>query len=182
MTLQDEVRAAQSAEFDGKEGSEEAKAATLALYDAVDALSPEQRSLLVMECSVKIKSAVTTLAKDPENGIAIAMGTHVLIALVGYVTALGREAEGYTSTGDRKVDAVIESVHDCVTANVLSLMDPDTREKAVAAKAALDARIEAGEDPQAVYDELVGASGHVHTVNAAAPAAVKEEVSTGLYL
>lgn len=171
---------------------------TLALYDGLDALSPEQRTLFISQA---LSLSVVTL-KEMIDGVAngepiaataaYAMILNGLVAMSGYLNAVTREEAEYTVTGDSKVQALLDRLKDAVSASVLSDHTPEEVERVKGVSARVQARM--AEDPTLDFATVVAeeaeAAGMGDLVKAAnehkAPAARQtngtEDKPYGMYL
>lgn len=136
--------------------------ATIDLYDKVEALNSDQRSLLlgltVQAVQNGLRDILTEGSVTPRQRATIVL----LDALVGsalYTSALDREAEGRTTLEDSKVSDVFDAVHNAVREAAGANISPEKRAKIEAAAAELQRRIQAGEDPDKVIAEVAKDAG-----------------------
>lgn len=164
------------------------------LYDSVDALTPEQKTLLIREALVKVSQLAEGMKETRHEPTRIAYGVlaHGVIALAGYAIEQFREEQGLDSvTGDKRVDKVLDGVKDLVHLYASAAMSPEESALADEIKTAVGARVEAGEDfEEAMAEELAKREDRLRAAMAShgeAPAAKAEEVPSryngdGLYL
>lgn len=134
----------------------------LALYDQIEALNADQRSLMV---SLVLQS-VTTGLRSLREELEVTPGANAtfvmmegLLGAAEYGSALEREAAGFTSTGDGKVTDVFDSVREVIKEAVGGHLSPEKRAKIEETAKRVQARIKAGEDPEKVVREEAEASG-----------------------
>lgn len=193
-TIREETREAQRAEFE-KRNDERAvpdMEATLAIYDYVDALTPDQRSLLVQKLLSGAHQHLSDSAEAADNPLILAGHLQVgsaLIALAGYVTASEREDAGWTSTGDKAVTEVLTKFGEVLKAQVQSMLNPEQQKIATEVIAAAQARSEKGEKYEdALFDEVekrreaLAAAGIREDGSVAAAAPAASTGSFGMYL
>lgn len=151
MTVRERARKAQEAHFAGHDevDSTEVASATEALYDKIDALSPEKKSLLITSCLGDLQRILS----GADLGSVQGMLSTALIGVAGYANESSREAEGWTSTGDIAVDEVLDSVQELLSLSVKAQIGPERLAVMDAAAARVKARVAAGEDFATVVAE-----------------------------
>lgn len=147
MNVKDEARAAQAAFLEAS-GDAELTKLTFDLYDSVDNLDDNQRSLLVSVFLSKVHDFLLS-AEGAMAGYATS-----LVAIAGYANQINYEAAGNTATGDRAVDAVTEKVQATLRQAALSGLSDEDKARAQAIGEEIRARVEAGEDPVAVHEDV----------------------------
>lgn len=176
MNMKDEVREAQTKQFEEGNEPEEVRRQTFALYDSVDALSNEKRRLLVDNCLALIQQLGTELAQNTDTGQRVVLHTtlHALTALAGYANGLIREALDETSLGDKVVTETLDAVRTLVRTTLIETLDDDHRDMAKSVEPLIRKRIEAGEDYEVVTRDEIAKYRAVHP----SPATVPGEVVT----
>lgn len=189
-TVQEAIRKAQTTQFEQDATlPEELKTESLALYDSIDALSPAQKSLLVDNALVCVRTAIEALAtsEDPSEVRAMAIAASGFVAVAGYANALVREAAGDTSTGDSKVSAVLAATQSVMRNCAKTGMTEEEVEIAKAVGQTVKARVDAGEQFETVLHEEVAKFREAHPdfdiePVAAASAEEDEPPLPGMYL
>lgn len=189
QSIKDKAREAQMKSF-GAEADERLLGAAKALYDNVDALTPEQKTLLVREALVKVSGLIEAIKDTPHTPTRVAYAAlgHAVVALAGYAIEEYREEQEFNVTGDRRVDAVLDGVKDLISLYAEVTMSPEENALAEEIKNAVHARVEAGEDfEDAMAEELAKREDRVRAVTNKVPAAKVEETPSrysgdGLYL
>lgn len=159
MTVKEDVRASQTEQFDrfGEEGKP-VLTEVLNLYDKIDALTPDQRSLLAITALGGVSAQLRKmLAHVNDPGSVHGFGTIAvgLCALAGYATEVSREESGATSTGDSRVEDVLEAYADILKAQSRLLLPPHLAKIGDEVVAQAHARESRGEDfEEALLDEL----------------------------
>lgn len=182
-SIKDRAREAQAARLGDDEALIEA---TQALYDSVDSLTTDQKTLLVREALHKVSGLIDLMGRAPSAGALAGYAAvgHAITALAGYAIEEFREGEGFTSTGDVKVTKAIDGVKHLLGLYAESQMTPEQRALSQKIKDAVDARVEAGEEfDAAMSDELRKHGREVAEVEA--PAASTGKVARpddGMYL
>lgn len=157
--IRERARALQDQHYAENGEGDGSKARELAgrLYDEIDALSGDQRGLLVTESAGLTKGVLQQIlgAKDPSQVHALALIGLGLLGVTCYANESNREDAGQTSNGDRLVDEVLETVREMVHEQTGELLSPEQRRLAEEVNEAIQARVAAGEDPeQAITAEL----------------------------
>lgn len=172
-SIKDRAREAQAAHLGEHEGAEELIAATAALYASVDDLSVDQKTLLVRNAIQRASGLLDLMAHAPNPGVTAGYAAvgHATLAVAGYAVEEYREGLGFTSTGDRKVDDVLDGVKGLLGKFAEMNMTPEQRDLSDRIRAAVDKRVEAGEEfSDAMSDELRKHKREVAEVEAEAPA------------
>jgi hypothetical protein len=157
MTIQNRAREAQAENLSGLgEAAEAIIAETEALYDSVDALTDDQKMLLVRSALVRLSSLFDMISNAPSQGAVVGFSVvgHAVTALAGYAIEDLRERAGQTATGDRKVDEALDSVKTLLGKFAESQMSPEQR--AIADK--IKSRVNSGEDMHEVMEEMIPAA------------------------
>jgi hypothetical protein len=175
-SIREQAREQQTEHFGeaGDLASEALQAQTLALSDAIDALSTEQRTLLIGSCAAKLGAIVRNSLDGPSS-----MAGSCLVGVMNYANETAREDAGYTSTGDRAVDNILVQMHEMVAAQMAAIVGEDRMAEMDAAAARVKERVAAGEDfDTAAADEasklgfdLDPETGQVRPAKVEAPAA-----------
>lgn len=184
-SIKDRAREAQVAHLG--EGSEELIEMTTALYDSVDGLTDEQKTLLVREAIHRASALLDMIAHTDNPGARAGYAAvgHATLAVAGYAIEEYRESQGSTVTGDRKVTEVLDGVKGLLGKFAELSMTPEQRELSERIRKAVDLRVQAGEDfDRAMSDELRKNAREVAEVEAPAASQGKEEgrYDTGMYL
>lgn len=156
-TIQERAREAQQKVLSANGSSDTLLVATQDLYDKVDALTPEQKTLLVREALVKASSLMEAVAEAPAREVRAAYGAlgHAVLAIAGYAIEDYREGLDFNVTGDRRVDTILEGVKDLMHQFAESSMSAEENDLAEEIKSSVRERVEAGEDFHAVMaDEI----------------------------
>lgn len=175
MTVQDEVRAEQEAEFEAMGASETVREMTRALYANIDAMNDEQRRLLVAESLAKANQTVQQAGSSPAMGAGLLMLASGLIAIAGYTTTIMAEQAGDTSTGDKKVDETLLLFRDLAKETASEHMSPEQRQRAEELAKRVNARVANGEDVESAIQAEKAAQAEV-------PVAKTSGEGYGLYL
>lgn len=165
-TIQERAREAQ-AHVLGASGNDALLQATKDLYDKVDALSPEQKTLLVREALVKASGLMEAVKDAPSREVRGAYGAlgHAVLAIAGYAIENYREGLDFQVTGDRRVDTIIDGVKDLMHQFAASTMSEEENALADTIREAVAARVEAGEDFETVMaEELAKHDGEIKAV------------------
>lgn len=167
------AREAQFSQF--SDDDVEGKRLVSAIYDGVDAMDDNQKTLLIRNALSLAHNAVVQAANgDPASAAFSAMTTGGLLAIAGYANETIREAAGQTSTGDVAVEDVIDNFRLLVRTMAESQMTDEQKATAEDARR----RIEAGEDPQKVLADVM----RREKAGAGAAPTTDNEESHGLYL
>jgi hypothetical protein len=134
----------------------------LALYDQIEALSTDQRSLMIALVLQSVEQGLRHLRDEVEvtpaaNATLMVLGG--IVAAAEYGISLEREAAGFTSTGDGKVTDVFETTQNVVRETVGANIPPEKRAKIEAVTRRIQERIKAGDDPETVVREEAEGSG-----------------------
>jgi len=175
MSVQEEVRAEQEAEFEAMGANETVRELTRTLYANIDAMTDEQKRLLVAESLAKASQTVQQAGSNPTMAAGLLMLTNGLIAIAGYTTTVMAEAAGDTSTGDKKVDETLLLFRDLAKETAAGNMSPEQRRRAEELAERVQARIAQGED----VDEAIRAE---KAAQAEVPVAKTSGEGYGLYL
>jgi len=175
MSVQEEVRAEQEAEFEAMGANETVRELTRTLYANIDAMTDEQKRLLVAESLAKASQTVQQAGSNPTMAAGLLMLTNGLIAIAGYTTTVMAEAAGDTSTGDKKVDETLLLFRDLAKETAAGNMSPEQRRRAEELAERVQARIAQGED----VDEAIRAERAAQTE---VPVAKTSGEGYGLYL
>lgn len=185
-TIQERARDAQIKALGAHGGNDALLQATKDLYDKVDALSLEQKTLLVREALVKASGLLEAIKDAPSREVRNAYGAlgHAVLAVAGYAIEDYRENLDFNVTGDRRVDAVIDGVKDLLHQFAASTMSEEENALADTIRDAVAARVEAGEDFETVMAEEI--KKHGDAIKAVESHKVEETPSRysgdGLYL
>jgi hypothetical protein len=120
---------------------------TIGVYDQIDNLDAEKRSLLIRDLLGKLGG----LARDLDDITERAVFTATL-GIANYTNEVGREAGSMTSTGDRAVDSILEDISSMLAAQFKALLG-GAAPLVEAAADRVKARVEAGEDFEVVAAE-----------------------------
>ena len=157
MSVSEDVRAAQRKQFEQDGLPESAAESTFALYDQLDALSSDQRSLVVdhaLAMAQNIGQELITVA-DENQRLLLHTGLHALIAVAGYCNSIAREESNWTSLSDKKVADVLDAVRDLIRETATSALPEDQQELIAAVAPSIKQRVAAGEDYETVaMDEV----------------------------
>lgn len=157
-----------------------------AIYDGMDEMNHEQKTLLVTTVVSGLSTLLKQMAGQADNPMidAFAELGHGLLAMAGYVNESMREEAGYTSTGDSKVDNLLADFQSLIQERSEAGFSPEEKALAEPIKARLEQRLAegmpVGEAMRRAHEELTEARTHLE-----APAAkTSEEASPGygLYL
>lgn len=160
----------------------EVAAITARLYDGVDAMSADQRSLLAREVLGRLHSLVFAMAEQFPQTSGIAQVASALTGIGGYAVESQREKDGLTSTSDRAVEAVLDDVRELLRASAVAQWggDPDQM-NAITEK--VQQRVAAGESFDAVVADEMNKAGLGEHVPAKMRATGQEaRPDDGLYL
>lgn len=178
---------AEQAEALSKMGADpEFVALVQSVYDDMDALSTEQKTLLVRLVLQGTSAMFQQISESfPDNPILHAYATlaHGLIALGGYTIEAIRDEAEYTATGDSKVQDVLDKFETVMQKKGTQGMPSGLEERLNPIKDRMDERIKGGmpvaeavakavEETNAVRAEFEGAA-------PAVPQAKSEEASPG---
>lgn len=168
------ARARQAEELSKFRHSEELAAETTKLYDAVDALQPIQKRLLVRNLLVVTSSLAVQAVRHPELIPSVRMG----IGLLGYINELDRAFAGETLTEDVALipaQEALDSIHHLL---ILEQMRPDEETEALALREEVNRREAAGEDVNSIAEDIASRlyAQQQHPSNGSSDA------PTGLYL
>lgn len=148
--IRERVRALQESHYAESEVNEGSKAREIAarLYDEIDALSAQQRALLVTESAGLAKGALSSIlsSKDPSQVYAMAMIALGLLGVTCYSNEQNREDAGDTINGDRRVDDVLDTVREMVHEQTGDLLSPEQKALAEKISAEIEARVNDGAD------------------------------------
>lgn len=176
MSVKDEAREAQRREFAKHPEMAEVEPIALGIYDAIDALDSNQRSLLIKDVLGRIHQ-VAAQTDDLSDRAIIS----TLAGIGNYTNEVGRETERWTATGDKAVDEVLDGIHRML-ATQFRVMLGDRADEVEAAAQRVKARVEAGEDlvvaAREEEDRLRKSLGE----SLEAPVASLDRSDTGLYL
>ena len=185
--LQDEVRAEQASALKAMGLDENSKAAqlTVSIYDQIDALDRDGRDLLVTGCLSRVARGLHSF--DPEDPMSSGV-LRTLVAVAGYAIERNREDQEQFATGDRRTERIFETTRDAVK-EVIRAQAPEAMQLAEDSAQAVQRRVEAGEDPNTVFEEELARLKEAAQKIAAekgekveVPVAKATEVSTGQYL
>lgn len=184
-SVKERARESQRAEFAkhadlAPEGLEDL---TLGIYDQIDALTPEKRSLLTRDLLARLSSLVHDMDDPTERAV---FGTAIGIA--NYTNEVGREENDYSSTGDRAVDSILEDLHEMLSQQMRAVLG-DTASVVEAAADRVKERVANGDDfevaareEETKMREELAALVRSKSGEAPEPVKAKDEPSTGLYL
>lgn len=180
QSVREKAREAQRAEFERNKGilPEGLGDLALGIYDQIDLLDAEKRSLLIQSIFNKVSGVAHDLDDLTERAV---MST--LAGIGAYTNEVGREIACMTSTGDAAVDSIVEDVGQMLTMQFKALLGSHA-ETVEAAAERVKQRVAAGEDFEVVAREEEAAMRAAIAERAGSePVPVaKEDTSTGLYL
>lgn len=162
-SIKDRAREGQMAALGGL-GDEAMETELLAmaegLYTSVDALTAEQKTLLVREALMKASALVEVIGSAPSAGVrgGYCAVAHAVIALAGYAIEEFREGQGYTVTGDKKVTEALDGVKTLLGKFSEAKMSPEQRALAEKVNASIKRRVQSGEE----YESALNAALHEH--------------------
>jgi len=174
MNIREKARQAQINSFVGTplEGDPKVAAITSRIYDGVDAMTQDQRYLLVSGVIGLVKGSLKSMSQHPhpEHVRGLSLVSNALLAVAAYAVETEREALGSTSTGDIAVDDVLEAVRDLLDQAAESSMTDEERELGERINAAVQARVQAGEPfESAIQAELAANAEEVERVTSHKP-------------
>lgn len=193
-SIRTQVREAQQSHLDnlGDRVSPEAKEKTMGMYDAIDTLNAEQRSLLIDKALQGIAMNLLEAGKADHPALAASylVTARACLAIAGYANSLtAEEHEEWTSTGDKKVFAILEDLADVVRMQGRAALSPEEQNVADEVMAKAQSRADAGEDyATALMEEAEKAekewlaSHPAEGVAAVAASAAADDPGYGLYL
>jgi hypothetical protein len=156
--------------------------AATSITDSVDALSADQRSLLVfssLNAIEKTLSLITEKVNEPAEVFALATLADGVARLASYAQDRDRETAGFTSTGDAKVDLIFSALRSLITASATAQMSDE--ERAAVETITAETREEVartGRSEQEVLDEKLAAYRAKQPQRAAAGFAPQEPAPT----
>lgn len=163
--------------------TEALEALALGIYDQIDALDPERRTILSRDILRKMASVTHDLDDVTDRAVLT-----TLAGIANYTNEVTREEAGYTSTGDAAVDSIIEDISEMFAAQFRAVLGTGVADVVDAAANRVRARVEAGEDfetvareEEAAMKEALAAAHAAQSEKVAAPVA-KNDTSTGFYL
>lgn len=129
------------------EGHDDLVSATEALYDSVDSLTEDQRTLLVYEALRRLSGFMESIATSENPGQRAGFGAvaHAIGALAAYAVQSVREERGFTSTGDAKVNEALDGVRHLLGMFAESQMSPEQRALSEKIRVKVAERVSAGE-------------------------------------
>jgi hypothetical protein len=154
---------------------------TIGIYDQIDVLDAERRSLLVRD----ILSRLGGLAKEADDPSERAIfGT--MLGIANYTNEVGREIGCMTSTGDVAVDSILADIQEMLTQQFRAMLG-GAADIVEAAADRVKERVEAGEDFEEVAREEERAMREAIAERAGEQVPVPvaktdSDASTGLYL
>ena len=192
-SIAEQARKAQAEHFEENGGDLGAlREPTMALYESVDALDADTRSLLTVSALARISDGLRELVTEDSRShrMALVQGLIAFVGIAGYATALNREQAGLTATGDSRVNDVFDKVRELVTASMAAHLPPEVESTVNAMMKRVTARIDNGEDPETALEaeyELFKDQIGEYVTHKGDPApsapAPKEDVPTpGMYL
>lgn len=152
MSVREEVREAQRRQFE-KEGLDPSLGdSTYALYDQLDALTPDQRSLVVDNALALVQNIGAELITTTDDNQRLLLHTslHALVAVAGYCNNVAREDAGWTSVSDTKVNAALDAIRNLIRETVTAQMPEDMQQMVAAVSEPIKQRVAAGEP----YEEV----------------------------
>lgn len=175
MSTKQTAREAQMKAAEAAGADPEVLALATSIYDAVDALTPEQRTLAVHEFLGATHFALGQIAaaamteEDREAIVAAAMVATSMLAVAGYANAVHREDDQQSTVEkDSQVNEVLGMFKDMQKAQMMSNLSPETK-----------ARLDAGETPEQVMASI---KAEFEQQPQAQTPAKEDGPSTGLYL
>lgn len=162
--------------------SDEAQALHRSMYDQIDALDEPGRRLFIHAALSKMKTQLETGEPLASTDVGI---MNAVVSLAGYAVEKTREDKEETSTSDRRIDSIFDTLRDTIKAVLHDAVGSDRVAEVEAAAERVKARVAAGEDFEtAAADEAekVGLV-HNHPVEAKSAKDQDEDRSAyGLYL
>lgn len=160
--------------------NEEVRRITVELYDSIDALNVDQKSLLGRECLGRLHSLMFQVAEaSPAASGAAQVGT-ALVGVGGYAIETAREQAGFTATGDAKVDRIMQLVRDLLAESAKAMMPKEQAAKMDGVKDRVLDRVQRGEGFEEAMDDELRKVGI--TPPAAQTSDSRKEAETGFYL
>lgn len=153
MSVRDEVREAQTSQFEAMGETSEVKAKTVAIYDGVDALNQHQKRLLIRDALGMAHRTLQETVNTPEATAGFVMLAAGLVALAGYANESMREDLGETSTGDSMVDKVLGDFRSLVKEAASNGMSSEQRERVAQVAERVNAHM--AEHPEADFDSVL---------------------------
>ena len=149
QSVKDKAREQQRKEFEAHAdiATPELQALTLGIYDQIDVLDAEKRSLLIQAVLGKIGGLSHGMDDPTEKAVF-----STLAGIGNYANEVGREVGGMTSTGDVAVDSIMEDIAAMLKAQFTAVLG-DAATIVQDAADRVKARVEAGEDFERVARE-----------------------------
>lgn len=153
---------------------------TTRLYDAVDTMTPDQRSLLAREVLGRLHSLVFSMVQQFPQTSGVAQVASALTGIGGYAVEVQREEDGLTATSDRAVEGIMDDVKALLRASAAAQFGEDA-DKMEAITERVNERVASGEQFDTVVREELDKAGLGQPATAQATAA-EARPDDGLYL